>query len=102
MKQDKALAMIGLAQKAGKIVSGEFATEKAVKTGKAALVIVAGDASENTKKMFTNMCTFYKVPIYFYGNKELLGNAMGKETRASLALLDEGFSKAIVNKIKAE
>ena len=50
MKQDKALAMIGLAQKAGKIVSGEFATEKAVKTGKAALVIVAGDASENTKK----------------------------------------------------
>ena len=46
MKQDKALAMIGLAQKAGKIVSGEFATEKAVKTGKAALVIVAGDASE--------------------------------------------------------
>ena len=43
MKQDKALAMIGLAQKAGKIVSGEFATEKAVKTGKAALVIVAGD-----------------------------------------------------------
>ena len=55
MKQDKALAMIGLAQKAGKIVRGEFATEKAVKTGKAALVIVAGDASENTKKMFTNM-----------------------------------------------
>ena len=44
LKQDKALAMIGLAQKAGKIVSGEFATEKAVKTGKAALVIVAGDA----------------------------------------------------------
>ena len=43
MKQDKTLAMIGLAQKAGKIVSGEFATEKAVKTGKAALVIVAGD-----------------------------------------------------------
>ena len=66
MKQDKALAMIGLAQKAGKIVSGEFATEKAVKTGKAALVIVAGDASENTKKMFTNMCAFYEVPVYIY------------------------------------
>ena len=56
MKQDKALAMIGLAQKAGKIVSGEFATEKAVKTGKAALVIVAGDASENTPVKYG---TFY-------------------------------------------
>ena len=91
-----------LATKAGKVASGEFSVEKMVKSNKAYLVIVADDASDNTKKMFTNMCTFYKVPIYFYGNKELLGNAMGKETRASLALLDEGFSKAIVNKIKAE
>ena len=95
MKQDKALAMIGLAQKAGKIVSGEFATEKAVKTGKAALVIVAGDASENTKKMFTNMCAFYEVPVYFYSDKETLGHAIGKQFRASLAVADEGFRNTI-------
>ena len=35
--------MIGLAQKAGKVASGEFSTEKAVKTGKAYTVIVADD-----------------------------------------------------------
>lgn len=52
--------MIGLAQKAGKVASGEFSTEKAVKTGKAYTVIVADDSSDNTKKMFTNMCTYYK------------------------------------------
>ena len=95
MKQDKALAMIGLAQKAGKIVSGEFATEKAVKTGKAALVIVAGDASENTKKMFTNMCAFYEVPVYFYSDKETLG-----QFRASLAVVDEGFRNTIEKHLK--
>ena len=100
--QNKVLSMIGLATKAGKITSGEFSVEKAVKSGKAYLVIVAEDASDNTKKMFTNMCTFYEVPIYFYGNKEILGNAMGKETRASLALLDTGFSNAIVKKINTE
>ena len=43
--------MIGLAQKAGKVASGEFSTEKAVKTGKAYTVIVADDSSDNTKKM---------------------------------------------------
>ena len=102
MKQDKALAMIGLAQKAGKIVSGEFATEKAVKTGKAALVIVAGDASENTKKMFTNMCAFYKVPLRIYGTKETLGRAMGKEYRASIALLDRGFAGSVLKLINPE
>ena len=50
MRTDKVLSMLGLAAKAGSVVSGEFSTEKAVKEGKAYLVIVAGDASDNTKK----------------------------------------------------
>lgn len=95
MAADKVLSMIGLATKAGKIVSGEFSTEKVIKAGKACLVLVADDASANTKKMFTNMCTYYKVPMYCYGTKESLGHAMGKELRASVALTDSGFSKAI-------
>lgn len=41
---DKALSMIGLATKAGKIASGEFAVESAVRKGKACLVIIASDA----------------------------------------------------------
>lgn len=102
MKPDKALSMIGLATKAGKTVSGEFCTEKEVKTGRASLVIVAGDASDNTKKKFQNMCTFYNVPIYFYGDKDTLGHAMGKEFRASLAVLDEGFSKGIRKYLDAQ
>ena len=95
MKQDKALAMIGMAQRAGKVASGEFSTEKAVKTGKAALVIVADDSSDNTKKMFSDMCRYYNVPIYFYSNKETLGHSIGKQFRALLAVLDEGFGNTI-------
>lgn len=95
MKQDRVLALIGLATKAGRTVSGEFMTEREVKTGRAELVIVAGDSSDNTKKKFQNMCEFYKVPIYFYGDKDTLGHAMGKEFRASLAVLDTGFAKGI-------
>ena len=95
----KLLNLIGLATKAGKTVSGEFSTEKVVKTGKAWLVIVSAEASENTKKQFANMCAYYKVPIYFFGGKEELGHAMGKEFRASLAVLDEGLSKAMVKQL---
>lgn len=96
MKQDKVFSMLGLAQRAGKVASGEFSTEKAVKTGKAALVIVAVDASDKTKKNFTDMCTYYKVPVCFYGIKDDLGHAIGKEFRASVAVLDEEFKKAIM------
>lgn len=92
--------MIGMAQKAGKVASGEFATEKAVKSRKAAMVIVADDSSDNTKKMFSNMCEFYNTPIYFFSNKEELGHAIGKQFRASLAIVDEGFRNTIEKHLK--
>ncbi|HJA68352.1 50S ribosomal protein L7ae [Lachnoclostridium sp. An169] len=95
MKRDKVLSLIGLATKAGRTASGEAMTESETKSGRAFLVIVASDASENTKKKFRDMCKFYRVPIYFYGDKDTLGHAMGKEFRASLAILDEGFAKGI-------
>lgn len=93
--KDKILSLLGLAERAGKIASGEFASEKAVKTGKACLVIVAEDASENTKKKFSDMCSYYQVPIAYYSQKNMLGHGIGKELRASLAVLDSGFAKAI-------
>ena len=102
MKLNKALSLISLATKAGKTVSGEFCTEKEVKTGYAELVIVADDASDNTKKKFKNMCEFYEVPIYFYGDKDTLGHAMGKEFRASLAVTDPGFAKGIAKHLETE
>lgn len=102
MKPSKALSMISLATKAGKTASGEFSTEQSVKSFRAELVIVATDASENTKKKFRNMCEFYEVPIYFYGDKDTLGHAMGKEFRASLAVNDLGFAKGIMKHLDNE
>ncbi len=98
--QNKVLSLVGLAMKAGKVVSGEFSTEKAVKEGKAALVIVAEDASDNTKKLFNDKCDFYQVPVYVYGDKEIIGHAIGKELRASLAIVDAGFAKSIERELQ--
>lgn len=101
MKQrDKSLSLIGLAVRAGRCASGEMMTENSVKSGRARLVIVAEDASDNTKKKFRDMCKFYRVPIYIYGDKDTLGHAMGKEFRASLAILDEGFADGIQKELK--
>lgn len=96
---NKVLNLIGLATRAGRTVSGEFSTEKAVKSGKACLVIVSEEASDNTRKKFANMCTYYQVPIWFFGKKDELGHYMGKETRTSLAILDEGFAGAMVKQM---
>jgi len=99
LKHNKALSMIGIATKAGKIVTGEFSTEKSVKEGKAKLVIVADDSSDNTKKKFQNMCDYYHTTICFFSDKNSLGNACGKEFRASLAVIDEGLANAVKKQI---
>lgn len=97
---NKIFALLGLATRSRNVESGEFLTEKAIKSGKAVLVIVGEDASDNTKKMFTNMCEFYHIPVYFYGSKEELGHAMGKEMRASLAVTDNGFAQSIMKQLE--
>ena len=97
---NKVLSLLGLATKAGKVASGEFSTEKSVKTGKGFLVLVADDASQNTRKKFQNMCDFYEVPIYFIANKEELGRFCGIEFRASLAVQDENFAKAMLKELQ--
>lgn len=92
---DKALSMIGLATKAGKIVSGEFAVTAAVRKHQAYLVVVALDASDNTRKSYNDMCTYHHIPLRFYGTLEDLGLYTGKGFRASLAVMDEGFADTI-------
>ena len=99
--KSNAFGLLGLSAKAGRLVSGEFMTEKMVKEKKAYLVIVAVDASENTKKLFNDKCSFYHVPIRIYGTKDELGKAIGKEMRASVAICDPGFAEQIVKHIDA-
>ena len=101
MLRDKVLSYIGLATKARLAYSGEFMTEKAVKEGRACLVILAEDASDNTKKKFRNMCEFYQVPFYIYKDKLTLGHACGKEFRASLVIIDKGFATEMKKYLKA-
>ena len=82
--RQKTLNLIGLATKAGRTASG---------------VIVSEEASDNTGKMFANMCTYYRVPICVFGRKDELGRACGKEMRTSLAIMDEGFAGALVKQM---
>lgn len=92
---DRILSLIGLCAKAGKIVSGEFACENAIKEGKAFLVLVANDASNNTRKKFQDKSNFYEVPCFVYGDKDSLGHAIGREMRAMVAITDQGLARSI-------
>jgi len=102
LKPNKVLSMLGIAMRGRNVGSGEFQTLEAVRTGKAGLVIVAEDASDNTKKLFHDKCSYYEVPIYEYGTKAELGRALGKDLRSSLAVYDMGLATSIIKLLKAE
>ncbi len=102
MDNKRIFSMLGLAMKAGKLSSGEFMTETSVKSSQSKLVIVAEDASDNTKKNFSDMCTYYHVPLIIFGTKAMLGVAIGKEFRASLSINDEGFAAALKTRIDSK
>ena len=99
MDNKKIYSLLGLSTRAGKLKSGEFSVLDAIRSGKAYAVIVSEDASDNTKKLFSNMCEFYEVPFAVFGSKEELGHCIGKTYRASICILDEGFAKTVKDKI---
>ena len=101
-KPNKIYSLLGLAMRGRRLVSGEYQTEEAVKKKTAKLVIVSEDASDNTKKLFHDKCSFYNVPIYEYGKKEDLGRAIGKDLRSSLAICDDGFATAIQSQLDSK
>jgi ribosomal protein L7Ae-like RNA K-turn-binding protein len=86
--------------KAGRLVSGEFMVEKSIKDGAVFLVIVAEDASKNTKKKFNNMCAYRQIDLIEYSTKEMLANSIGKEVRATIGICDEGFANSIMSIIE--
>lgn len=96
MNQQKLMSILGLAQKAGKIASGDFAVQGAIKSGKARLLIIATDASESTKKEYQYLAASRNIENYCVLSKEQLGGAIGKALRAAVVITDEGFIKPIV------
>ncbi len=95
MLNRKVMSMLSLCRSAGKIVSGELSCEKALQNSSAKLIIIASDASENTKKKFKNKSFYYNIDIAECGSKDELGKTIGKESRAVIGICDENFAVKI-------
>lgn len=90
------MSILGLANRARKIISGEELSIKEIQRGKAKLVLLSADASANTTKKITDKCKSYQVPLKLVDNRYTLGTAIGKDARVVVAVLDEGFAKKLL------
>lgn len=85
-------SLLGLCYKAGFVVVGEESCEKALRNKIAKLVIVATDASDNTKNKFSKKTFFYKVDFFIYGTIDELSCCIGKNNRVSYVITEENFA----------
>ena len=99
---DRLLSFLGICRRAGKLVIGNDPLREAVETGKAFLVLVASDISENTLKKVNATVNASDVPCYKADRtKDELSFSLGK-TCAVLAVIDKGFADKFSELIEAE
>lgn len=91
MTDRKVQSIMSLCQRAGKMITGEI-VGKLISGGKAELVIIAGDASDNTKRKFSNKCGHYNIPYIICSTKTELSSAIGKYNRSVFAVTDKSFA----------
>lgn len=99
MNEDRILNLLGLVQRAGKLSSGDFIVEKAMKKKTPKLVLLAGDCAANNEKKYIQLAELHHIPLRKVGSKETLGSAIGKEVRVVVAVEDDGFAKALLKEI---
>lgn len=96
-EEDKILRFIGLAMRAGKVVSGFDAVVSAVRSGNAELLIISKDISANTlNKLMDKVAECdTSVDAYSFSRARALGDAIGRPDRAVLAITDKGFASKL-------
>ena len=83
---------MGLAQRAGKVISGEEQVVKAIQHQEVQLVFLATDAASNLTKKILDKSQSYQVEVAHLFSTQELSIAVGR-ARKVLAISDAGFTK---------
>ena len=92
--EERIKGLLGIAQRAGRLVTGADTTLNTVRGGKACLVLADECAAENTLKKVKDACIYHHAPI-MYLPEGLIESATGRDGRMLGALTDQGFAKKI-------
>ena len=90
--EQRAMNLLSMAARARRILSGAFVVEEALKRKQGTYLLLAVDASEETKAKFSRMAAQMNVPSAELLTMQQLGHCLGKGYRAVAVLIDRGFA----------
>ena len=92
---NRAMSMLGLCARAGKLISGEKACLQAIRSGGVYAVILDAAAAGNAVKAISDACRYHEMPLVRAPEYEL-GDAIGKPGRMVAGIADQGFAGRIL------
>ncbi len=97
---ERVLGILGLANKAGKIIAGSSLVEESLKSSmKPGIVIIASDVSEAIGAKIRILAEHNNVPVLTQLYKNDLGAILGKAPRSAIAVKTGGFVPRIIHEI---
>ena len=96
------MALLGMARRAGALACGTGSTRRALKEGRARLVLFAQDASETQRDKVMKLLRHGKTPRATLGTREALGSAVGSAPISAVAVTDRELAKELVARLGVE
>lgn len=88
---------LGLAMRAGKLAVGDGRATEQARKGKAFLILVSNDASDNTEKKYKNISKSHNTSVITLDiDRYEFGRIIGREFAVVAAVCDKGFADEIV------
>lgn len=91
--------LLGLAQRAGALERGTGSTQRAVRDGRARLVLVAQDASKVQLEKVIKLLRHRDIPKVTLGNRAELGAAVGSAPLSAVAVTNESFANQLAGRL---
>ena len=102
MKKSKIASYLGLARRAGKLLSGYRTCAGSIGKGSIKLIILAEDTSQNTKDKFVSLCGRHGIPCKNYASTDALSDMTGLSGRGIYGITEVNFAEAMVKEIENE
>lgn len=92
---DKIHSNLGLAKRAGKVISGTEMVIEGLRNNTIYLVFLASDTQKNTTKKIIDKTTYYNVDLNQNYTCDFLSQAIGKKNVHVIGIMDRGFAKLL-------
>ena len=98
----RSLNYLGIAKRSGNLICGTDMVVKSLPSKTIKIILLASDASENTKDKIIKKAFYYQIQVCEIFDSYELSKAIGKDHVMVMAITDEGLKNAFLKEVERE